>query len=108
MYSWYLEQHWHQAQDLGLPTLQFRSASISDSELDAVVDMIYKQSPNSGIIMVWGQLKSQHVHVPRRRVRQSLIRVCPEAVERRASHAITQRVYNDPCSTALWHMDGLH
>lgn len=99
---------WRRVQDLGIPTLRTSSASISDADLDAVVKMIYEQSPNNGIVMVWGQLKSLHMYVPRRRVRESLIRVCPEAVRHRASHTILRRMYNVPCSNALWHIDGLH
>ncbi len=48
-----------------------------------------------------GQLKSHEVYVPRKRVRESLMRVCPEAVENPC------RVYNVPSSNALWHIDGL-
>uniref|UniRef100_A0A1X7TTD7 Integrase core domain-containing protein n=1 Tax=Amphimedon queenslandica TaxID=400682 RepID=A0A1X7TTD7_AMPQE len=99
---------WRRVQELGIPTLRSSSALISDAELDAVVQMIYKQSPNNGVIMVWGQLKSQHIQVSRRRVRDSLMRVCPEAVRNRASRAISRRIYNVHCSNALWHIDGLH
>ncbi len=55
-----------------------------------------------------GQLKTQEVYVLRRRVRESLMRVCPEPVKNRASRAVKRRVYNVPSSNALWHIDGLH
>ena len=97
---------WRRARELGIPT---RSVTeITDSDLDAVVEMIYRQSPNCGTIMVWGQLRSHYVVVSRRRVRESLIRVCPEAVENRASRAVRRCVYSVPSSNALWHIDGLH
>ena len=99
---------WRRAKEGNFSTLQASSASISDDDLDAVVRMIYHQSPNNGIVMVWGQLQSQHINVPRRRVRESLMRICPTAVENRLSRAIRRRVYNVPCSNALWHIDGLH
>ena len=99
---------WRRAHELSIPSLRSTSAMTSDSELDAVVKMIYEQSPNSGIVMVWGELKSKHMYIPRRRVRQSLLRVCPRAVESRASRTVNRRVYKVPCSNALWHMDGLH
>lgn len=99
---------WRRAQEFNIPTLRSTSASISDIELDAVVQMIYQQSPNNGAVMVWGQLQSLHMFVPRRRVRESLNRVCPGAVENRSSSTIARRVYEVPCSNALWHIDGLH
>ena len=99
---------WRRAKECHFSTLQASSASISDDDLDAVVQMIYHQSPNNGIVMVCGQLQSQHINVPRRRVRESLIRVCPIAVENRLSWTIRRRVYSVTCSNALWHIDGLH
>ena len=99
---------WRRAQEFNIATLRSTSASISDIELDAVVQMIYQQSPNNGAVMVWGQLQSLHMFVPRRRVRESLNRVCPGAVENRSSSTIARRVYEVPCSNALWHIDGLH
>ena len=99
---------WRRAQEYNIPTLKTTSASISDDELDAIVHMIYKQSPNNGAVMVWGQLQTLHIYVPRRRVRESLNRVCPMAVENRSSSTIMRRVYKVPCSNALWHIDGLH
>ncbi len=96
---------WRRAKELGITR---SPTDITDGDLDGVIRMIYQQSPNSGTVMVWGQLKSHEVYVPRRRVRESLMRVCPEAVENRASRAVRRRVYNVPSSNALWHIDGLH
>ena len=73
---------WRRAQELGIATQHTTSASISDEQLDAVVRMIYLESPNNGIVMVWGQLKSLNIFVPRRRVWESLLRVCQIAVQR--------------------------
>ena len=83
-------------------------SDISDDELDAVVENIQHNSPNSGAIMVWGELKSYGISVPRRRVRESLVRVSPGNAQLRASTAIVRRVYSVPSSNALWHIDGLH
>ena len=56
---------WRRAQELGIATQHTTSASIiSDEQLDAVVRMIYLESPNNGIVMVWGQLKSLNIFVP--------------------------------------------
>lgn len=48
---------------------------VSNNDLDAVVrpGIYNNQSPNSGIVMVWGQLQSHHMYVPQRRVRESLV-----------------------------------
>ena len=43
-------------------------SEISDLELDSVVERIIHEALNCGIIMVWGQLKSLGINVPRRRV----------------------------------------
>ena len=99
---------WRRAQELGIVTQHAASASINDRELDSVVQMIYLQSPNNGIVMVWGQLRSLNIFVPRRRVRESLLRVCRTAVQNRSSHTVCRRVYSVPSSNALWHIDGLH
>ena len=74
---------WHRAQELGIVMQHTASTSIDDHELDAVVQMIHLQSPNNGIVMVWGQLRSL-----RRRVRESLLRICQTAVQNRSSHTV--------------------
>ena len=43
---------WRRAQELGIATQHTTSASISDEQLDAVVKMMYLESPNNGIVMV--------------------------------------------------------
>ena len=83
-------------------------SDITDSELDAVVEAIQHNSPRSGAVLVWGELKSHGISVSRRRVRESLVRVNPTGVELRASTCVVRRAYSVPCSNALWHIDGLH
>jgi len=84
------------------------STEICDDDLDEVIKQIARDSPNNGSVMVWGQLKSYKIYVPRRRVRESLLRVSPRAVHNRASRTVQRRVYKVPCSNSLWHIDGLH
>ncbi len=55
-------------------------SSISDNDLDVVVKQIVRDSPNNGAVMVWGELKSFHLYVPRSRVREALLCVSPRAV----------------------------
>ena len=58
--------------------------------------------------MVWGQLKSLGINVPRRRVCESLLRANPNGVEARRRRTISHRSYNVISSNALWHIDGQH
>ena len=63
---------------------------------------------NSGAVMVWGQLRSYGIVVPRQPVRESMLLVNPIAVELRSTTTIARRVYSVPGPNALWHIDGLH
>ena len=95
---------WRRALELGITTM----SEISDLELDSVVERIVHEAPNCGTIMVWGQLKSLGINVPRRRVCESLLRVNPSVVESRQRTCIIRRSYNVASSNALWHIDGQH
>ena len=97
---------WRRFTELGVPLSMF--SNISDTELDRVVELLVKDFPNYGIVMMWGQLKSMNIFVPCNRVRESLIRVSSQFIRHRCSHAISQRVYSVPSSNFLWHIDGLH
>ena len=77
---------WRHAQELGTSHAAF--SNISDTELDSVVERIAHQAPSCGVIMVWGQLRSYGVNVPRRRVRESLLRVSPRGVQQRRTTTI--------------------
>lgn len=83
-------------------------SDISDMELDCVVRNIIAASPNYGSVMAWGQLKAYGIVVSRKRVRDSLYRVSPNAVRMRCMTTVSRRVYSVPSSNALWHIDGLH
>lgn len=54
--------------------------------------------PSYGIVMMWGQLKSMNILVPRDRVRESLLRVSPQFVNHRRASAASRRVYSVPSS----------
>ena len=58
--------------------------------------------------MMWGHLRSMSVHVPRRRVSESLHHVNPAAVRARQCTTVTRRAYTVPAPNSLWHIDGLH
>ena len=97
---------WRRAQELGISHAAF--SIISDTELDSVVERIAHQASSCGVIMVWGQLQSYGVNVPRRRVRESLLRVSPRGVQQHRTTTISRRTYSVPSSNALWHIDGQH
>ena len=55
-----------------------------------------------------GTLRSMSVHVPRRRVSESLHRVNPAAVRARQCTTVARWAYTVPAPNSLWHIDGLH
>lgn len=97
---------WRRVTELGV---SFKTYSdISDSELDSVMEIQVANFPRYGTIMMWGHLRSLNIVVTRQKVRDSLMRVSPQAVEGRRSNAIVRRSYNVPSANYLWHIDGLH
>ncbi|XP_060085554.1 uncharacterized protein LOC132564966 [Ylistrum balloti] len=90
----------------GLPVRSVKYSTISDSDLDAVVQDIHRAHPNAGNEMMSGYLRSEGLQIQRRRVRQTLNRVDPEAAAQKWSRAIVRRVYKVPVPNSLWHMDG--
>ena len=98
---------WRKCHELGLGGYKSYSY-ISSSELDAVIQRLAQQYPSSGSVIIWGHLRSLGINVPRRKVRDSLLRVSLCSVEQRASTTVTRRTYSVPSSNCLWHIDGLH
>ena len=94
-------------QEMGL-SIRSRYTCLSDNELDKRIMEIQHCQPNRGSRMVEGILRSQHIIVQRRRVRQSLQRVNPEGIERRCRRALHRRTYNVRSPNSLWHIDGFH
>ncbi len=72
------------------------------------MELLVHNYPRSGIVMMWGHLRSIKIFVTRKRVHESLNRVSPMTVQQRRSNTISRRVYNVPSSNSLWHIDGLH
>ena len=52
-------------------------SNISDSELDGVMELLVRDFPNNGIVMMWGQPRSMNIVGTRQRVHDSLLRVSP-------------------------------
>ena len=97
---------WRRCHELGISLNP--STSISDSDLDTVLQRLAQQHPRCGTTMMWGYLRSYGIHVSRRRVCESLLRVSPRMVESRATTTVARRQYSVASSNALWHIDGLH
>ena len=97
---------WRQLRETGISFSRY--SNIDDNELDAVITLQVRNFSRYGSVMMWGHLRSLNIYVTRQKVRNSLMRVSPLAVEARRSSAIARRVYNVLSSNILWHIDGLH
>ncbi|KAG8921378.1 hypothetical protein FRC01_000283 [Tulasnella sp. 417] len=89
------------------PTLSSRISGWSDDELDEGIIRIRVHFPKAGIAMLHGMLRTLGQHVPKERIRRSLLRVDPvrRVFERLR---IRRRTYEVPGPNALWHHDGQH
>ena len=83
-------------------------SSISDIELDAVVNRIKQTHPNDGERMLIGHLTRLNVVVPRSRVRASIHRVDAIGTSQRRSITIRRRIYHSECPNFVWHIDSHH
>ena len=92
--------------ELGITTGRY--SDVSDAELDSIITTLVRNFPNSGITMMWGHPRSMSVHVPRRRVSESLHHVNPAAVRDRQCTTVTCWAYTVPAPNSLWPIDGLH
>ena len=81
-------------------------SDISDQELDTRVAEVKRVMPDAGQSMVKGTLRSQGIHVPVVRVRESVSRVDPINTTLRWATPICRRVYSVSRPNALWHVDG--
>jgi hypothetical protein len=80
---------------------------ITDAELDDLLSRLRIHFRRAGISMLDGMLRRLGHHVPRERIRTSLIRVDPvQRVFQRIR--IRRRVYQVEGPNALWHHDGQH
>ena len=81
---------------------------ISDQRLDELV-IRYKQThPFDGERMLIGYLRSQDIHLPRRRIRECIHRVDAGGVRSRSVKLIQRRTYYAKGANYVWHMDGNH
>lgn len=85
----------------------FRS-TITEAELDDVVNNIMEQFPNIGYSRLEGELRRRKILIPRARCRETLIRLDPVGVVVRLRSLCYRRKYSVYGPLALWHVDGNH
>ena len=81
---------------------------IDDNELDVFVQNVLNRHPRTGEKQMSAQLVSEGYKVSRDRVRNSLQRVNPGAVQMRKVRRLRRRQYSVPGPNYLWHLDGHH
>nr|XP_006818681.1 PREDICTED: uncharacterized protein LOC102800480 [Saccoglossus kowalevskii] len=85
-------------------------STITDTELDGLVDSVLKDFPNCGYRRMTGFLINKGVRLQQRRLRGSMHRVDPVGVLLRSLeiYSTPRRPYNVYAPLSLWHIDGLH
>ncbi|KAK7013506.1 Integrase catalytic domain-containing protein [Favolaschia claudopus] len=90
----------------GLSSGRLPFTTISDDELDEQISSISLLHPFAGSNIMSGHLEAIGIHVPVRRIQESLWRVDAIGVLVRWNGVIKRRVYKVRGANALWHMDG--
>lgn len=90
--------------------IDYKFSSITDAELDNLVQLYHQQNPNSGIRYVTGYLRCKGFRLQRRRITASLERVdkLGRSLRRRQRTEIRRQAYKVARPHALWHLDGHH
>ena len=85
-------------------------STITDVELDSVVENIIRSFPNTGYKRMSGFLTSRGLRIQQNRIRSSMRRVHPEGCLLRAleMNTLQRRCYRVYGPLALWHIDGNH
>lgn len=82
---------------------------MTDEELDDLIRDVVGGNDQLGPESVRAQLRARGIRVQRRRVRQSMRRINPQAASLRAmSHRLQRRSYQVAGPNSLWHIDGNH
>ena len=84
-------------------------SQIIDRELDAAIEEIKINFPDSGYRMVLGQLRAKDIRVQEHRVHESLRRVdTDDVILRTCALRVIRRRYKVSGPNALWHVDTNH
>ncbi len=97
---------WRRLHELGMTCSKY--TKISNHELDAIISGLVQRFPLSGVIMIWGHLKSLNIIVSRAKIHDSMLRICSDSIRSRQSNTAIRRKYSVPAPNCLWHIDGLH
>ena len=97
---------WRRLRESGVHLDRF--TRIDNQTLDSAMTSIIRQFPNAGISMILGFLRGRNIHLPRRRIRDCLVRLLPAGVLLRSLTTVVRREYSVPSVNSLWHIDGLH
>lgn len=81
---------------------------LSNEQLDALIEVIKREHPNDGEVLIQGHLIRQGVRVPRQMLREAIHRVDHDNVVARRHSVVQRRVYSVPHPNYIWHMDSHH
>ena len=96
-------------QEFGMPLgQQHNFSSLSDADLDNIVRSILSVTPQSGVGLVQGALRSRGLRIQRRRVIEALQRLDPVMSVLRQSRRIIRRTYQVPGPNSLWYVYNIH
>ncbi len=88
-----------------MPSETQKSSSISEEDLDKLVDNAVCKQPLCGIVMIQAEIRRQGIWIPRNRIRDSLIRQDPLLRSTQAKRAVFRRHYKVAAPNSLWHID---
>lgn len=90
-------------QDFALPVgLHHNFSELPDEQLDELIIEITAVTPQSGVGLIQGALRSRGHQIQRRRIREALQRLDPVTSALRQSRRIIRRSYNVPGPNSLW------
>ena len=89
-------------------SIRAQYSTMSDTELDTLVNEIQVEFPTCGNTQMQGHLISKGHHIQQYRVRESQRRIDPNGTIMRRLHAVTRRQYSVPFPRSLYHIDGYH
>ena len=93
-------------QEFGMPLGHHNNfSSLPDEELDNYIRNILLITPQSGVGLVQGALRSRGLRVQRRRVIEALQRLDPVTSVLRQSRRIIRRTYQVPGPNSLWYVN---
>ena len=88
-------------------TKRERFTTVSDEDLDDFIIHLVHEYSACGLRMLMGYLRWMGILIPRRKLRESLLRTDPVHNFVRQLHTIQCRTYSVPNANSLWHIDGL-